>query len=278
MDAGSSRVSRYKSFARFAENAQKDFHDFLRNDRKGKRLEQSHKFYVCVGGAAGGVDKRAVEVFFGKVQIDRIEEWSPADSDPFRFADKVLIEKGAKLFYQRTDYGTVLCRLYPATTDDTRFREDFIVLDHMSDPARLTSRRLRGHWGALVSYMECTSVDGSPDWFDHLSAWCLRRTKPLAVNGVIEKRAICTMVERLSMFVITVGLSGFVLAIIGFVNSNNAIELHERTINRLGDHLSEARAVADRQDKEIVLLREKVALLESMQRVGAKSEITLKTR
>lgn len=208
---GKARQSRYEAFTKFADSADSYFNDLRNCNKRAQEFHDTHTFYAVKGGAYGGVDKRIVEVFFGKRPIDSALTFEP--DNMFAGPKVVLVmEQGAHLLYERTDIGSVLCTLYPAKTEALRQREDFLVLQRIRNPRWLNTNWIRKcHWRAFMSYMECTSVDGEPSLMDRMRVGYLRLMCPLVTGDRVSKRSIATGAQKLISFALTVGLSGFLL-------------------------------------------------------------------
>lgn len=209
----SARLKRYAQFQKFHDNAQVTFKQLAARDMRCRRLERIHAFYVATGGASGGTDKRVVEVFFGNRPYDQVRPEMP----PFETSSPTyLVERGARLRYDRLDNGYVLCQLYPARTDRFGPIEQSIFMRFMLDPRRLTpdDTLLESHFNTLVSYMECTSLDGEPSWGDRIRVGNLRRWKKRVIGDQVQPRWLLQGLGRIIEFALVVGLSGFVLEIV----------------------------------------------------------------
>lgn len=258
-----SRKDRYEDFEQFADGAEALFNGLLASDSRAKDLSNFYSFYAKKGGAMGGVDKRVVEVFFGNRAIDHVETFESQDGAFPQRQSKLLSERGASLRYERTDTGTVICTLFPAETKASRQREDSILLDWIANPRSLHSNRKVGaHWRSLISYMQCTSIDGEPTMLDNWRVGYLRFTRRLIVEGRAETTRIVAAIESVFRYALTIGLSGFLLTLINvFGGSKEAEKQHAEYLSLTRD-LSDARGFIKAQSERIVSLEQRVDALQ----------------
>ena len=168
----------------------------------------------------------------------------------------MLIEKGVALHYRRTDAGTVVCTLFPANTMDLRQREDSIVLDWIRNPKVLQSRRkIKAHWRAFISYMECTSVDGEPTVLDIIRVAYLRFTRHLVIDGRIAKRTFVVAAELILGYTLTVGLSGFLLLLINMMFPSSETGKIKSEITSVSRQLSMENEVVHAQEYDFLSLK-----------------------
>ncbi len=207
----------------------------------------------------GGIDKRIIEVFFGSRPIDQVKTFESQDGALPQMKSKLLPEQGACLRYERTDIGTVICTLFPATTQASRQREDSIILEWIPNPRSLHSRwKAASHWRSFISYMQCTSVDGEPTALDKLRVGYLRFMHQVVVNGRAETTRFRAMLGSAFSYALTIGLSGFLLMIINaFVDSKDMDKLKTEQ-KALMHTLSEARGVITAQSERIAVLEQRI--------------------
>jgi hypothetical protein len=213
------RLKRYRHFAAFYKDANSKFNRLASADKRHRELEPLYSLCVTPGGRFGGLDERLVEIFYGNRPIDRVTVLSEIERDGHRFpspTSKLVKEHGATLQYRRVIDGKVICLLLPAGNDEMRPSESAICLSRPFDPARLddSDYLTQGHWNCLMSYMQCTSIDGSPTLWDRIRIGRMRFCKPLLVGQETRGARIWTWLGRVLSFSMTVGLSGFLLAII----------------------------------------------------------------
>jgi len=209
------RQDAYREFDAFADEAENRFKEIMKNDEKAKELASCYSFYVVKGGAQGAVDKRIVEIFFGNRPFDNVAIVAQDTNGFPQKRNTFLTEQGACLRYERTDMGTVMVTLYPATTENLKQYEDFILYEYVKDPRRLRKNRYnRVHWRAFISYMQCTSIDGKPSFSERARKSWIKVSRKLAVNGKVQQPKLVEGCLLIGRYVITVGLSGFLLALI----------------------------------------------------------------
>lgn len=211
---------RNKSFKRFYDDSKATFEGFFQKDASANELAQFFTFYVAPGGSGFAKDDRVVEIFFGNRALGATQQLAFGPLG-FPTARRVTTtESGAHLIYERTDAGTVLVTLYPASTDTLKQREEFIVLGWIRSPHSICSKKVhRQHWNAFVSYMQCTSVDGMPTFVDRCRVAWMRFTKPMSIDKKIEGRRVSRAASTVLQYVLTIGLSGFLFSLVSLWES-----------------------------------------------------------
>lgn len=168
----------------------------------------AYTFYVLKGGRMGGRDRRQFEVFYGNRPVDQIVESREFPESRMRF----VVESGAGLDYRRTLRGNVICFLSPASSEGFSFPENAIILATFDSARSLSSPLvIVSHWRALMSYFECTAIDGAPRWSDKLRVTWLRFSRSLIIDGVSRPPLYQRMLLRIVEWSLTVGLSGAIL-------------------------------------------------------------------
>lgn len=245
------RQSRYTDFKQFSEEAKDLFESYSKLDQKSKRLEGLYSFYARAGGRYGGVDKRIVEVFYGNKPFDSFIEIG-AES---RTIKKLAMERGSTLLYQRTDDGQVLCSLYPATSENFHPIEDFIFLDIIKNPAELKSKS-QWHWKIFQAYMECTCLDGNPSYYQKILVWYLRNFKQYIVDKTLQKCKATVFFCGLAKYVLTVGLSGFIIFFVTQSKDSTSddqkhqeiMNANSRTFNGLQEIVNTSKIIENKMD------------------------------
>lgn len=208
------RSNRISAFDRFRESSKELFSSLSNSDLSAKHLNDLYSLCICPGGRNGGLSKTVVEVFYGNRPIDsevKIDENA-------RLTEKLVVAHGATLGYFRNDNGQVICNLYPAASENQRPIEDAILLDFVRDPHSLQHRAER-HWRYLVAYMEATSIDGDPSVRQRARVFYLRYFKPQIIDAKVHDSKAIVAVRDVSKWVLTVGLSGFLILIASSVIS-----------------------------------------------------------
>jgi len=211
------RFERYADCQIFVDLAVDWFQEIAKRDPRHAFLADTYSFHVVRGGREGADDRQLLEVFYGQRPVERAVE-APSRSDqngglqPSR--RKFVTERGASLRYQRTDHGAVLCLLEPARSQGLERSESLIVLAHIKDPRVLTGKPiLERHWRSLISYFECSSIDGDPGFSDRIRVWWLLYTKPLIMDGKAQRRHIIQVGGQILKWAIAIGLAAALLAL-----------------------------------------------------------------
>lgn len=206
---GLKRRRRRWDFLTFARGASDCFEGVSNSDPRHSVLKQCYSFYVIHGGRNGGQDKSIVEVFYGNRPV------AAAPSGPMGKGRKVIAEAGATLLYQQNVSGSVCCIIYPASAEGYRRVEDSILLSWIKNPRVLLRENVvRGHWNALMSYFEVSSLDGEPSIIDHLRVIWLMSIKRVIVDGAVQPRRCLQWIKSTLSFALTVGLAGFLLELL----------------------------------------------------------------
>ena len=213
---GEIRIQKYRAFDKFFQRSKALFRAYEKVDKHSHDLTRTYAFCPVPGGWNGGQEKRLVQIFFGNRPYDSVTQLVSDDASgiPSRQL-RLLTERGATLQYFREPSGQVTCVLIPARVEDRRSREDYVLLEKISDPAKLLRRSVtRRHWRYLISYMHCTGIDGTPNLFDHARTAWLRFTRTLIVKDEAKGPLIWKCLGIVVGFALTVGLSGFLLLLI----------------------------------------------------------------
>lgn len=200
------RSDRTNDFDEFYNNSKDVFEKLRDGDSRAKNFEKQYMLSVCPGSRAGGQEKRLIEVFWGS---------RPYEVQTHHRGWKSLIEEGATLSIYRNDTGHVTITLYPAKTDYRRPFEDSITIYRGIDPIKLKNHKfINSLWVDFMAYMELTSLDGNPDWYQKKRIWYLRNFKNLVVDKTWKPTNFSDFSKDILKFVLTVGLSGFVFFIV----------------------------------------------------------------
>lgn len=211
-DGKNLRNVRNERFKEFALSAEKTFKEFAANTPGQIALENNHGLIVAKGGAMGGFDERIVEIKYGATPYEQITEFADPDNMFAGTKKRLLVSDGARLFYERTDTGSVYCLLYPSKTENLRPIESVIILDVINDAANLNKKRLpKKHWKYFTSYMHVTSLDGSPTYLDEAKVFWLRISRILIVDGKSQPRKSIKWLLSILSVALSVGLSGSLL-------------------------------------------------------------------
>ncbi len=210
------RLRKFKAFEDFSKDSKAIFKALSDSDTNAKHLSDYYSLCICPGGRNGGLSNTIVEVFFGNRPIDEVTNFSPNTG----LISKFVVAHGATLGYLRTDTGHVICHLYPAASENQRPVEDAILLDYLTDPAKL-HRRAGSHWKMLTAYMEATCVDGYPSWPQRVRVFYLRNFKQYIVDSKLQSRKIGVLARSVAQWSLTVGLSGVLIVLASQLLSGN---------------------------------------------------------
>lgn len=214
------RLERCEDFKLFLRLAKEWFPNIAQSDDRHQFFAQIYGFHILCGGRFGGVDKRTLEVFYGQRPFDCVFEirQTPEKNgklSPPRRHRRLLLDSGAALRYERTDDGLVLCVLEPSRSEGMQRPEEGIILAVIREPRVLTGRPvLESHWRALISYLECSSIDGSPTITDRLRTWWLLSTRRVLIDGQVKDRRAVRVGGEILKWVLTIGLSGALLEVV----------------------------------------------------------------
>lgn len=197
------RLQKIKEFETFYDNSKTVFEELGKNDKRVEDFQREHKLCVCPGSRAGGNEKRIVEVFWGAKAYEfetRGKNW------------KSLSETGASLFFYRNDTGDVTISLNPAKTEYRQPIEDYIALHDWINPKKLNDQKfIKSLWDDFVAYMETTSLDGKPTYFQKLRIWYLRQFKHLVIKQTWTPTKFSEFIKRVTKTSTSVIFSGAVL-------------------------------------------------------------------
>lgn len=203
------RFNRYEQFNDFAGHAESIFKQFLKDTPSAKRFDDFFMLSIWDDKNHPKNNVTYVNVAFG---------CRPLIVSHHNKGFTSTVEEGARLSFYRIETGEVTVTLFPAKTENRKPREEAIVVEECIEPQSLTSSKtLKKYWILLVSYMECTSIDGNPSCRQRKRIARLRYTKHLIINDVYQPSTKRT--ERwqdIGKFVLTVGLSGFLFYLVQF--------------------------------------------------------------
>lgn len=199
------RFDRYDQFNDFGISANKRFKAFLNQTPKAKRFDLFYILNVWTNADLNQDEIRFVNVSFGNRIIDVIHQGKNYTATP---------EEGAGICFNRLDDGFVNISLFPAKTANKHPIEDIIILKSHLDPVKLLDEGyLRKLWEIFISYMECTSLDGDPSFCQTYQILKVRFTKHYIAKNVFKDTRLIVSLKSIAQFVLSVGLSGFILVI-----------------------------------------------------------------
>ena len=222
------RYNRYYQFNNFANGAENIFKSFLAKTPKAKRFDDSFMLSIWNDKNHPKNDATYVNVAFGN-RILTVSHHNKGFSS--------TTEQGARLCFYRMETGEVNITIYPAQTDSRKPVEDAIIIYNSIAPYKLNKKKLKSLWKTLISYMECTSIDGDPSFWQKRKIMNLRYCHNMIVGNVHQPTKRSVSWQKIREFVFSVGLSGCVLALLQLaynmfnpdttsVSNKNEIVLH----------------------------------------------------
>ena len=207
----------FEEFQRFWKSAKNIFEGYALEDSRHKRFQSKYSFYVTPDRSLKSAtdDPRLIRVFFGNRPTGFVCTSQEGESL------KVTMNSasGVALQYYYTDYGSVICALFPAYSKDLRPVEDSIILDVLKPPFNLESRSKK-HWKYFLSYMEGTSIDGTPGFTDKIRLFVLYNLKRRVVKKVAQETRNRAFWREAGKFIFKVGLSGILILPISLCMNN----------------------------------------------------------
>ncbi|WP_123658966.1 hypothetical protein [Salinisphaera japonica] len=210
-----SRLDKYEEFYKFRGHFKERVE--LLSKRYGifSDLSSHYNFFIKPFGVVDRIknspETKTCSANFGQKPFDEIVTFDHRVGKPSR---RLLVENGGTLHYARGDNGAVICFLYPATSENTRPIEDFIILGLFSKASKIHDLRLRLHFKCFVSYMICTSLDFRPTFKDRLLVFALRYVCVTVKDGEMQPRKSSESFRKIAELVVTVGASGWLLHLI----------------------------------------------------------------
>lgn len=228
--AKDTRLDRVELFQEFqTSKIEAIFKKFKADDKKYKELDDIYMLNVCPKGRNGAVNNRIAEVFYGSSLYD-VETLITND---LKTEKKFLYENGATLSFHLNDHGYVAIMLHPSSTPYTKSLESTIFVEDYIHPKKLKDKSfLKKQWNYLNSYMECTSINGSPSLIDKYRCWKLRHFKNYSVDNNYQKSKCYNFGQDVFKWVFTVGLSGLLIYFLTVFPNNNSSDEYMKEQNK----------------------------------------------
>lgn len=245
-------TERRSIFDQFRRTANQTFSEFAQNNRQISKYLDRHRLHIDPPLENDDDTGITVQVRFGNF---------PVFGYGTRQSFKNIVEEGASLNYSLNDDGYVNVLLYPCGTDNIQRKEKLIILSKKLCPSKLQNKRtLKFHFQKLCRYMENTSVFGDPSLFERLSQWVFRISRPTVVGNLYQSRKIWTESYSIIKFVISVGLSGFLIFGIQKCSETNEVEkaaiLLKNGSDQIEKSIERSNELQEKIIEELVLTRE----------------------
>jgi hypothetical protein len=200
------RLQKISDFDRFYDSCETIFTNLRDNDSRAIIFQNEYMLCICPGSRAGGDEKRVVEIFWGARAYEfetKGKQW------------KSYKETGATLFFYRNDTGDITVSLYPAKTEFRQPIENHIALYEWLNPKKLNNKAfIQSLWNDFIAYMECTSLDGKPTFYQRLRISYLRNFKHLVIDNKWRPTKFSEFTKDVFKWVLTVGLSGIIIYVL----------------------------------------------------------------
>lgn len=201
-------------FKLFYNSADAAFRAIAASDPRNESLNAFYSFGVAPGGRDGGHDRSLVSIFYGTRPDDTKADIDYSSGYP-RVKNRITTESGAQLDYQLIPNGSVMVILYPAKSEFMRRKEDFIVLETIRWPQKLTGRpALESHWKTFIAYMECTCLDGMPTFLQRVEILWLMFTRTIVIGSVPQTPMYLQWAAWVAKWSMMVGMSGGILKLL----------------------------------------------------------------
>lgn len=196
-----SREKRIEAFSAFRDNAERTFNSFKEESPSFQKFDDAYILCICPKGRNGGINEKLCEVFYGSRIYDQEHTVDIRN----------LFETGATLAFSLLDDGYVLVTLHLPYTERMKPLIKEIVIDLHLDPIKLTPRRLKAYWNKFNLAMVVYSLVGEPKWYQrvHWVSWLF--FKQTIKDNYLQERGCYKLAKTLANYVLSVGLSGFLI-------------------------------------------------------------------
>lgn len=192
-----------EAFRDFYNNAKDIFNKLQEADPSSQVYKDRCMLQVCPGSRAGGNNPDVIEVFWGFQPVKRIGKEN-------NFS--ILTEDGVTMLFNLLPDGHVTITLYPAKTEVMRPIENCILLHRFCKATwLLKEKNQRALWRDFMAYTECTSLIGTPSIWQRLRMFWVKYSRPVCIDRVQQPIRGLQHIGNIITYVITVGLSGFLL-------------------------------------------------------------------
>lgn len=224
-----SREKRIEAFRAFRDNAETTFNSFKEKSSSFQKFDDMYTLYICPKGRNGGRNERLCEVFYGSGIYDQERTLD----NNFNVSVRNLLETGATLAFSLLDDGYVLVVLDLPYTEGMKPRISKVVMDLHLDPRKLTQRRLKIYWELFNLGMEMYSLTGDPKWNQKVYWTCWVFFKQIVKDDNLQERECYKLAKTLANYVLSVGLSGFLIYWLTIAPQNKDQSRVEHLLERL---------------------------------------------
>lgn len=225
-DKEKERFERNKAFNEFFGSAQGLFNKFLENDERAKFYQDRYMLCVCPGSRWGMDNSSVIEVFWGNRNIEN-EQVS-------KKGFKMISESGSTLYIIKKLSGKVDIFLFPcmASNEDPKEKAGVVYKTNV-EPVQLRKNSfLKKLWKAFMTYTENTSIDGEPSLAQKVKYYYYTYCKKHIKNGNWQTRKILKYFYWFINFVVSVGLSGFIITMVNRCDENGLTQDDVKDINQ----------------------------------------------
>lgn len=267
-----SREKRIEAFKAFRDKAETTFNSFKDESPSFQKFHDTYGLNTCPKGRNGGTNERLCEVFYGQRPYDREPELDSVsnisikrcEDGAFRATSenaerwirqgnvfRYLCETGATLAFSLLDDGYVLVTLHLPYTERMQPLVKEVVIDFHLDPIKLIPRRLKAYWNKFNLAMVVYSLVGEPKWY-HRAYWtCWLFFQQTIKDNYLQERGCYKLAKTLANYVLSVGLSGFLIYLFTIAPQNkdqSRVELLlERLIEQAEDRNQKLDAILSRE-------------------------------
>ena len=224
-----SREKRIEAFRVFRDNAKTTFNSFKEKSSSFQKFDDAYILCICPKGRKGGIDEKLCEVFYGSGIYDQEHTLD----NNFNMSIRNLFEIGATLAFSLLDDGYVLVTLHLPYTERMQPLVKEVVIDFHLDPIKLTPRRLKAYWNKFNLAMVVYSLVGEPKWY-HRAHWtCWLFFQQTIKDNYLQERGCYKLAKTLANYVLSVGLSGFLIYLFTIAPQNKDQSRVEHLLERL---------------------------------------------
>lgn len=241
------RINRIESFKQFADTVKNTFETLKKESPEHKVFDDMYMLTICPRGRNGGINEKLCEVFYGSSPYD--QEVSIGDNLQVKYRN--LFETGASLIFDLLDDGYVLVTLYLPYTERMKPLISGVILDSHINPQDLTNKKLKSYWNKLNLSMVMYSLSGTPTWIQRFRWFVWISFKQTISDRVLQEKAFCKWGKSLMEYVLTVGLSGFLIYILTILPSRN-----ETKVESLLEKILEQSKLLNQQTDSVLILKQ----------------------